>query len=262
MCRGWARCARMGGEYSRGRPLLPQGALPSPVALPRSSCVPLHSLPCCTAACTWKKWTAARRRHAPSSRACARRELRGALAWGSALVPGGRRRPPALPTNQPALDKHACCPPSRAPPPSTPTPLLSTRAVHPRDRDAGAAGGAGVQPQAGQHARHPEPGDGAGGDLGGRRHGAHAELCLQRAARCRLRAQVGGRPARLQSYDVPPSSRPLLPQVELVEPPAGALVGERLSVAGFDCSAPDEQLAPKKKIFEQVGWVGLELGGD
>lgn len=43
-------------------------------------------------------------------------------------------------------------------------------------------------------------------------------------------------------------------QVELVEPPAGAAIGERLRVDGFDCSQPDEQLNPKKKVFEAVRW--------
>jgi methionyl-tRNA synthetase len=43
----------------------------------------------------------------------------------------------------------------------------------------------------------------------------------------------------------------LLVQVELCEPPAGAAVGERVTVAGFAGEA-DEQLNPKKKIFEQV----------
>lgn len=41
--------------------------------------------------------------------------------------------------------------------------------------------------------------------------------------------------------------------MELVEPPAGAQVGERLTVEGYDCTAPDAQLPPKKKIFEAVG---------
>ncbi|PRW21084.1 putative methionine--tRNA ligase [Chlorella sorokiniana] len=41
-------------------------------------------------------------------------------------------------------------------------------------------------------------------------------------------------------------------RVELVEPPAGAAIGERLRVDGFDCSQPDEQLNPKKKVFEAV----------
>lgn len=40
--------------------------------------------------------------------------------------------------------------------------------------------------------------------------------------------------------------------MELVEPPAGAAIGERLRVDGFDCSQPDEQLNPKKKVFEAV----------
>lgn len=43
----------------------------------------------------------------------------------------------------------------------------------------------------------------------------------------------------------------LLQQVELCEPPAGAAIGERVSVAGFP-GEPDEQLNPKKKVFEQV----------
>ncbi len=37
-----------------------------------------------------------------------------------------------------------------------------------------------------------------------------------------------------------------------MEPPAGAAIGERLRVDGFDCSQPDEQLNPKKKVFEAV----------
>lgn len=51
-------------------------------------------------------------------------------------------------------------------------------------------------------------------------------------------------------------------QVELVEPPAGAAIGERLRVDGFDCSQPDEQLNPKKKIFEAVsGWCSFRKRG-
>ena len=44
-------------------------------------------------------------------------------------------------------------------------------------------------------------------------------------------------------------------QVELVEPPAGSKPGERVSVAPIleDPPQPDEQLNPKKKIFEMVG---------
>lgn len=44
-----------------------------------------------------------------------------------------------------------------------------------------------------------------------------------------------------------------------MEPPEGAAVGERLRVDGFDCSQPDEQLNPKKKVFEAVSarcWAG------
>ncbi len=40
-------------------------------------------------------------------------------------------------------------------------------------------------------------------------------------------------------------------QVELVEPPEDSAPGDRVSVQGFE-EEPDEQLNPKKKIFEQV----------
>jgi methionyl-tRNA synthetase len=40
-------------------------------------------------------------------------------------------------------------------------------------------------------------------------------------------------------------------QVELVEPPAGAAIGECIRVEGY-AGEPDEQLPPKKKIFEAV----------
>lgn len=39
--------------------------------------------------------------------------------------------------------------------------------------------------------------------------------------------------------------------MELVEPPAGAAIGERVYVEGFP-GEPDEQLNPKKKIWEAV----------
>jgi hypothetical protein len=48
-----------------------------------------------------------------------------------------------------------------------------------------------------------------------------------------------------------PCPAAVLPQVELVEPPAGAAVGERVRVEGF-AGEPDEQLNPKKKVFEAV----------
>ncbi len=41
------------------------------------------------------------------------------------------------------------------------------------------------------------------------------------------------------------------PQVELVDPPSGATIGERVTAPGFD-GEPDEQLAPKKKVWETV----------
>jgi len=40
-------------------------------------------------------------------------------------------------------------------------------------------------------------------------------------------------------------------QVELVEPPEDSAPGDRVTVQGYE-EEPDEQLNPKKKIFEQV----------
>jgi hypothetical protein len=40
-------------------------------------------------------------------------------------------------------------------------------------------------------------------------------------------------------------------KVELVEPPADSAPGERVTAEGFD-GEPEEQLNPKKKIFEQI----------
>ena len=41
------------------------------------------------------------------------------------------------------------------------------------------------------------------------------------------------------------------PQVEFVEPPAGASPGEAVTVSGYE-GKPDEVLNPKKKVFEGV----------
>lgn len=40
-------------------------------------------------------------------------------------------------------------------------------------------------------------------------------------------------------------------QVELVEPPQGAVVGERVTFPGFE-GTPDEVLNPKKKVWETL----------
>lgn len=50
-------------------------------------------------------------------------------------------------------------------------------------------------------------------------------------------------------------------QVELIEPPEGASVGERVKVPGFE-GEPDDVLNPKKKVFETVQpdlWTNKEL---
>lgn len=42
-----------------------------------------------------------------------------------------------------------------------------------------------------------------------------------------------------------------------MEPPEGSAPGDRVTVQGFE-EEPDEQLNPKKKIFEQVSALRLE----
>ena len=49
-------------------------------------------------------------------------------------------------------------------------------------------------------------------------------------------------------------------QVELVEPPEGCKPGERVTFDGFP-GQPDDQLNPKKRIFEQVQ-PDLRVGSD
>lgn len=49
-------------------------------------------------------------------------------------------------------------------------------------------------------------------------------------------------------------------QLELLEPPASAAVGERVTFEGFPGEA-DAVLNPKKKVFEQVS-VCRHLGAD
>jgi len=49
--------------------------------------------------------------------------------------------------------------------------------------------------------------------------------------------------------------------VELVEPPEGAPPGEPLSFDGYPRGAADEQLNPKKKVFEAVQ-PDLQVGPD
>ncbi|XP_074073841.1 tyrosine--tRNA ligase, cytoplasmic [Macrotis lagotis] len=41
-------------------------------------------------------------------------------------------------------------------------------------------------------------------------------------------------------------------QVELLDPPSGSAPGERVFVEGFEKGQPDEELKPKKKIFEKL----------
>jgi methionyl-tRNA synthetase len=57
-------------------------------------------------------------------------------------------------------------------------------------------------------------------------------------------------PHPTQSH-LPSHPPPTHPKVELLDPPAGAKVGERLTAAGYP-GEPDEVLNPKKKIFEAV----------
>lgn len=41
-------------------------------------------------------------------------------------------------------------------------------------------------------------------------------------------------------------------QVEPLDPPAGSAPGERVFVQGYEKGQPDEELKPKKKVFEKL----------
>lgn len=41
-------------------------------------------------------------------------------------------------------------------------------------------------------------------------------------------------------------------KVEPLDPPAGSAPGERVFVKGFEKGQPDEELKPKKKVFEKL----------
>ena len=46
-------------------------------------------------------------------------------------------------------------------------------------------------------------------------------------------------------------------QVEPLDPPAGCCAGERVYVEGYEGGEPDDELKPKKKVFEKLqvrGW--------
>ena len=242
----------------------------------------------------------------------------GAPAWGSKRFSGGAlpwwaaspaaSRPRLTPQHLPAS---AACPlpaPSLLPPPALPR--FVPFPVPPCRRDAGAARGAGVQPQASQHAGGAEPGHGAGGHLARWLQGGAWGACGGSAgwgqAQGTGQGRGGGRqglapaafvlgapplaeclalwclptlppcpPPRLHRHrqwltaSLPTACLPRLPlpcpapcpgQVELVEPPAGAAIGERLRVEGYggehDGLEPDQPwLNPKKKVFEAVSAV-------
>ena len=41
-------------------------------------------------------------------------------------------------------------------------------------------------------------------------------------------------------------------KVEPLDPPAGSAPGERVFVKGYEKGQPDEELKPKKKVFEKL----------
>lgn len=48
-------------------------------------------------------------------------------------------------------------------------------------------------------------------------------------------------------------------QVEPLDPPAGSCPGERVFVEGFENGQPDDELKPKKKVFEKLQVSGEAL---
>ena len=77
-------------------------------------------------------------------------------------------------------------------------------------------------------------------------------------------------PAVLRGGWVPPrgdsaSSTPLRSvgeprQVEPLDPPAGCCAGERVYVEGYEGGEPDDELKPKKKVFEKLQVRGCTGG--
>lgn len=50
-------------------------------------------------------------------------------------------------------------------------------------------------------------------------------------------------------------------QVELLEPPAGCCAGERVYVEGYEDGDPEDELKPKKKVFEKLQVRGCATPG-
>lgn len=51
-------------------------------------------------------------------------------------------------------------------------------------------------------------------------------------------------------------------QVEPLDPPAGCCAGERVYVEGYEDGEPDDELKPKKKVFEKLQVRGCVWGWD
>lgn len=62
--------------------------------------------------------------------------------------------------------------------------------------------------------------------------------------------------ANTSSLSSPPRSMGEPCQIEPLDPPAGSRPGEQVFVEGYASGQPDEELKPKKKVFEK-----LQVGG-
>lgn len=58
--------------------------------------------------------------------------------------------------------------------------------------------------------------------------------------------------ASLSHCPVCPSREGVNRKVEPLDPPAGSAPGERVFVKGYEKGQPDEELKPKKKVFEKL----------
>lgn len=58
--------------------------------------------------------------------------------------------------------------------------------------------------------------------------------------------------ASLSHCPVCPSREGVDRKVEPLDPPAGSAPGERVFVKGYEKGQPDEELKPKKKVFEKL----------
>ncbi|KAJ6654290.1 hypothetical protein lerEdw1_007211 [Lerista edwardsae] len=81
------------------------------------------------------------------------------------------------------------------------------------------------------------------------------------AERDPLGALPANKPPLLPPPSLPPPTTGEPCQIEPLDPPAGSCPGERVFVEGYESGQPDEELKPKKKVFEKLQ-ADFRISGD